>query len=136
MGYLDQGMNSRRMLFSVVLIATQAVGCGKWAGVTEAKLPVPVLAEAELEPQNKELWATIVIESSPRGMAALLDGKPVGKTPISVDRLKPGRYDVTIKDEANGDVTMNVQLGEGEYRTVKHNVVPRADSSAPASAKQ
>jgi hypothetical protein len=69
-------------------------------------------------------------------MEVLLDGKPAGKTPVTLENLKPGSHDITYKDEANGNATYTVDLGEGEYKVQKHNVVPRADRDAPANARQ
>ncbi len=109
--------------------------CGPGGEVPPPKQPEPTLTQPEETPPNKTHLATLVIESSPAGMPVLLNGKPVGKTPATVENLDAGNYDVTYKDEANGDVTMPVALGEGEYRTIKHNVVPHADRPPPPDAK-
>jgi hypothetical protein len=129
-------MSALRIVLPVFFLGTLSLGCGKGQNLPEPQAPEPVFAPADAEPASKELWATIEIVSSPAGMEALVDGRSVGKTPTKADKLKPGHYDVTFKDEANGDATYGVEVGEGEYQLVKHNVVPRADNAAPANAKQ
>jgi len=87
-------------------------------------------------PAAKAVWATIEVLSSPAGMEVLLDGNAVGKTPVTLDKVAPGSHDITYKDVANGDATYTLEVGEGEYKTQKHNIVPRADRAAPANARQ
>lgn len=120
--------------FLVLAIAASAA-CEKSGDVPPPKEPELQQTPSEPEHPQAENWSTLVIESSPPGLAVELNGKPVGKTPLTLDKLKPGNYDVKYKDEANGDVTIPVELGEGEDRTVKHNVVPRADRPPPSNAK-
>ena len=116
------------------LAACFACACAP-ADVPPPKEPDPVLDAPPDEHRRAQTWATLDISSSPPGMPVMLNGKAIGKTPITIDKLPAGNYDVTYKDEANGDVTMPVELGEGEYRNVKHNVVPRADRPAPSDSK-
>ena len=118
-----------------LLLALVAAACGPSGEVPPPKQPEPTLTAPQDEHKEKTHLATLVVESSPSGMPVLLNGKPSGKTPATIEDLPAGNYDVTYKDEANGDVTMPVALGEGEYRTIKHNVVPRADRPPPADAK-
>ncbi len=112
-----------------LLVGTVLFGaaCTGTSDVPPPREPEPTLTAPHEAEKRKQHLGTIVIESSPAALVALLNGKSVGNTPITVDDLPAGNYDVTFKDEANGDVTMTVELGEGEYRTVRHNVVPRAD---------
>ncbi|MSP25704.1 MAG: PEGA domain-containing protein [Myxococcales bacterium] len=117
-------------VFSAGVVAAMALvvqgACTSTADVPPAKEPVPTLSMPDEGGRPKVHKGAIVIESSPANLVALLNGKKVGNTPLTVDDLSAGNYDVTFKDEANGDVTMTVELAEGEYRTVRHNVVPRA----------
>lgn len=136
MGYDEHAMSApRTMILGFFSTACFVVGCAR-ENLPPPKVAEPTFSTVEPQHQQNELLATIVAQSSPTGALVLLDGKPVGKTPVTVGQLKPGSYDVTFKDEVSGDVTMNVQLAEGEYRTVKYNLVPRATTDAPASAKQ
>ena len=45
---------------------------------------------------------------------------------MTIDQLAAGSYEVTYVDPDNGNVTMLVDLAEGQYRVLRHNVVPKA----------
>lgn len=123
-------------VFAPLLLASLLAACGGAAKPVPNE-PEPTMTTTQSEPPAaKAMWATIEVLSSPPGMEVHLDGKSVGKTPITLDKVTPGMHDVTYKDEANGDATYSVEVGEGEYKTQKHNVVPRADRAAPANARQ
>lgn len=81
---------------------------------------------ANQPPETVEHKGSIEVQSSPAGLAVLLDGKPKGKTPMTIDQLAAGSYEVTYVDPDNGNVTMLVDLAEGQYRVLRHNVVPKA----------
>lgn len=129
-------MSSLHIALPAVLIATLFVGCGgQTADLPPAQVAEPTLTQPEPLPKDKVHLGTIEVLSSPAGMEILLDGKPAGKTPTTLENLQPGMHDVTYIDEANGNATYSVDVGEGEYKVQKHNVVPRADSEAPANAR-
>ncbi len=130
-------MSPKKLVLALLMCAACAndVPPAKEPGTEVA--PPPSSEEAHPDKQHS---AKLYIESAPQGMAVLLSGpgmdkKAVGKTPVMVENLDAGNYDVTYKDEANGDVTMPVQLSDGEDRNVKYNVTPRADRPPPANAK-
>lgn len=130
-------MRCNPALVASSLLASLLVACSGGTGNAPPREPEPTMAASEPEaPPAKAVWATIEVLSSPAGMEVLLDGKPVGKTPVTLDKVMPGSHDVTYKDAANGDATYTLEVGEGEYKTQKHNVVPRADRAAPANARQ
>jgi hypothetical protein len=54
----------------------------------------------------------------------LLDGKPIGKTPLNGYKVAPGRHDVTFVDEKNGNRTMSISVGPNEAQTVKSDAAP------------
>jgi hypothetical protein len=137
MALLDRGMSSLRgaLVTSLFLIAALP-GCGGPEVPPPKEPPQPTLDAPNPEPNEKALWATIVVESAPQGLQVLLAGKPVGKTPVTIDKLKAGSHSVTIKDEANGDVTQTIDVEEGGYKLWKYNVPPRADRPPPANARQ
>jgi hypothetical protein len=132
------GMSPKKLVLCLLVCAA----CSN--DVPPAKQPETEVAPApppsEEPHHDKAHSAKLYIESAPQGMGVLLSGpgmdkKAVGKTPVLVENLGAGNYDVTYKDEANGDVTMPVQLSDGEDRNVKYNVTPRADRPAPSNAK-
>jgi hypothetical protein len=49
----------------------------------------------------------------------LLDGKPIGKTPLKKVKVTPGAHDVTFDDDVGGPRTMSVVVNAGDYQTVK-----------------
>jgi len=55
----------------------------------------------------------------------LLDGKPIGKTPIKNFKTTPGSHDVTFVDEAEGNRTMGVTIQPGDHETVKLDLAPK-----------
>jgi len=84
------------------------------------------------EPPQEDLShssGVIVVSSPPTRIK--VDGKDVGMSPVTVEDLSAGEHEVTFED-AGGDVTMTVDLGEGEYQKVHHNVTPKAtDAKMP-----
>ena len=70
----------------------------------------------------------IDITSSP-SMEVMVNGKKVGATPTTVDKLPEGTYEVTFIDEKNGNTTMVVDLGEGEFKRVHHSISPDASDA-------
>ena len=69
--------------------------------------------------------AGLIIASTP-STDVLVDGKPAGKTPVTVEGLATGMHEVTFLGPDGDNVTMTVELGEGQYQRVHHNVVPKA----------
>jgi hypothetical protein len=57
----------------------------------------------------------------------LLDGKPVGTTPIQGLKVKPGSHDVTWADELTGNRTMSVSLEAGDGKVMTSDRPPSAN---------
>ena len=109
------------------LMLTTTVACGP-----PPKVPVPpsdVDDEDELPPPIPEVDLAnscgLIIASTP-STEVLVNGKKVGKTPLEVDNLPAGTHEVTFLGPDGDNVTMTVELAEGQYQRVHHNVVPRA----------
>jgi hypothetical protein len=68
----------------------------------------------------------MVIESSPPGMVVRVNNKRVGTTPVTVDGLAPGTYDVTYEDPRDGDVSYMVEVADGAYPVQSHATAPTA----------
>ena len=69
-----------------------------------------------MAPPIKEAAATVGglrIESQPAGAAVLLDGEDVGRTPLQLDAIKPGRHTVTLTTEsASVKRTVRIEAGK------------------------
>ncbi len=88
-------------------------------------------ATVEEPPPEGDLSATLeVIAGSPTEI--LLDGKPIGKTPISGYKITPGPHDVTFVDEANGNRTMGIDVAPGDAKTVQSDPAPAANEAMKA----
>jgi hypothetical protein len=77
------------------------------------------------EPGNADLTGGLRIVSEPPAQI-LVDGKSVGTSPVEVEGLAPGTHDVTFVDDEHGNVTLQVQLAEGQFQVVHHNFPPKA----------
>lgn len=93
----------------------------------------PAKVEPPSEPENTELGedAAMLDIIAERETEILLDGKPIGKTPLSDYKVVPGSHDVTFVDEKNGNRTMSVSVGPNEAITVKSDAPPQIQE-APA----
>jgi hypothetical protein len=60
----------------------------------------------------------------------LIDGRPLGITPLKGLRVAPGKHDVTFVDET-GSRTMTVSLEPGEGKTVKSDRPPTPIRAKP-----
>ena len=85
---------------------------------------VPIVSAAPEEPQAKiDDYGTLDILCEPP-TPVLVDGKPVGKTPITNYKVAVGSHDVTFADEQGGNRTMTVKIEPGDHRTVKSDRPP------------
>ena len=120
-----------RSIWLVVPFVVALGGCSDKTEVPAPKTPQVPKISANPEPEHVVHMGGIDIQSSPAGLTVKVDGKEVGKTPVTVDKVKPGMHEVTFIDPTNGDVTMGVEVAEGQYPVLRHNVVPRATDEAP-----
>ncbi|MDI1451454.1 PEGA domain-containing protein [Polyangium sp. 6x1] len=118
------------LAFSMIfaLAGGGALGCG---GASEAAAG-PETAAGQTAPKVEEPPGDEVVEDSgtldilsdpPQDV--VLDGKPIGKTPLTNYRVKAGSHDVTFLDPAEGDRTMSVNLSPGDHQTVKLDHPPK-----------
>jgi hypothetical protein len=110
------------LLVAAVLLAATLSGCGGTSSepATPSTGDEPPSAAAEAD----ENGATLDI-LSPDPASVLLDGKPIGKTPINRLAVAPGSHDVTFVDEARGNRTMVITVQPGEAATVKADAPPK-----------
>lgn len=116
----------RRLSF---LIAAALLGCAS----TPPEPPVAPTPAApavdEPEPETKADTTLEVLAGAPTEI--LLDGKPIGTTPISGYKVTPGTHEVTFVDPQRGNRTMMVTAEEGNTTTVKSDPPPSIIESAP-----
>ncbi len=112
------------MWLSLAGLAFLWVGCASKPEIPPPKDPAPTI-DANPVPKDVEHLGGIVIEGSPP-TKVLLNGKPAGTTPVTVENLAAGSYEVTYIDEENGNATYGVELSAGQYPTVRHNRIPKA----------
>ncbi|HZI94183.1 MAG TPA: PEGA domain-containing protein [Patescibacteria group bacterium] len=60
----------------------------------------------------------MMLDSSPTGAEAILDGKPVGKTPLRLDGICSGRHDVTLRVPSVGQWTGHSEVVKGQRAAV------------------
>lgn len=74
----------------------------------------PRVVDAALTPST----ATLALESMPAGAKALLDGVPQGKTPLTLRGLRPGKHEVTFRQEGYRTLTHTLTLDAGQEATL------------------
>ncbi|MDI1478813.1 PEGA domain-containing protein [Polyangium sp. y55x31] len=112
-----------------VFAGGSTLGCGGASGSgagpeTAASQTAPKTEEPEQGEEVVEDSGTLDILSDPP-QDVLLDGKPIGKTPLTNYRVKMGSHDVTFLDPAEGDRTMTVNVSPGDHQTVKLDHPPK-----------
>ena len=100
----------------------------------------PVVAFKTVITENVESTATVrlphgrlIVESSPPGATVLLAGKPLGQTPLTVERIPAGTKKLTLqaKDFPATEVSVMVEdRGEAKVRPVLALAFPELDPTA------
>lgn len=126
-------MRVRKYMVGLAAALLLGGGCkGKNSDVPDAEdeeYENPELLMGEAPPEKSlENQSGLIIES-PSPVEVLVDGRKVGKTPITVDNLSAGEHEVVFLDPDEGRVTMTVHLGAGEYQKVHHAASPDASDA-------
>jgi hypothetical protein len=87
----------------------------------------------DLEPKTDDTATLDILAGQPTEI--LLDGKPIGTTPIQAYKVAPGSHDVTFIDEANGNRTMGVEVGPGDSKIVQSDPAPSANDTMKGDPK-
>jgi hypothetical protein len=87
----------------------------------EVRLTVPATAKAPPRPSTPATLGkpavttgALAIESRPIGAAVTVNGKPSGTTPVTIDELPPGEYQVTMTLAGHRPFTTTVRVVAGE----------------------
>lgn len=99
----------------LVIVAGAAAGRTYLSDRVDAPLPSPAVAAAA------PVTGSLVLSSTPDGARVLLDGKPAGETPLTLDGVAPGRRVVTIISSA-GTVRRTVRVEAGQAATLEVQV--------------
>jgi len=102
--------------------------CTKKENVPEPQEPYvdPALTVDPPPENNLKNSAGIIITSDPP-MEVIVNGKKVGKAPLTVENLPAGEHEVTFIDPEGENATQTVELGEGEFKKAHYASSP--DSS-------
>jgi hypothetical protein len=83
--------------------------------------------DAEPEPTAKSEKGGLIISSSPP-VEIEVDGKSVGKAPVTVEDLEAGVHSVRFLFE-DDPMSLDVEIGEGEYQKVHQAWSPDASDA-------
>ena len=106
--------------------------------------PETHLAAGEMSPDSASGQGTpgrLVIQSVPESALVLIDGKPAGSTPVTVDSVRPGHHLVIIQNPdleswLTEPVCDTVQIAGGEQKTLRYTLTTRClISSSPFGAE-
>ena len=61
---------------------------------------------------------SLYVDSRPRGATVLVDGRPVGQTPLSVPDVRAGSHVVRIEMDGKRPVTANPRVTAGKMERV------------------
>jgi hypothetical protein len=81
--------------------------------------PAPAPASAATKPAATATTGRLQIDTQPAGARVLLDGKPAGESPLTLDTVPAGRHTITLVS-ASGSVKRTVRVEPG--RTAKLDV--------------
>ena len=121
-------MNTAAGLRAALALAGSVVLLGCGAPPPPPQVPQPETTSAPDEPPEAEEPATIDIMSR-EPTEIRVDGKPIGKTPITGHKVKPGSHDVTFVFSESDSPTLNVTLAAGDAQTIKLDPPPPIQES-------
>ncbi|MCC6559374.1 MAG: PEGA domain-containing protein [Polyangiaceae bacterium] len=108
------------------LLAAALGGCGgaQKEPVEPAPAPAAPAGDSAPEPEGEVDTSGLLDVIAGQPTEILIDGKPVGTTPISGHKVAPGSHEVTFVDAARGNRTMMVTVEAGEAKTVQSDAPP------------
>jgi hypothetical protein len=83
--------------------------------------PVPQPKKGATPAAASRPVATLHVTSTPPGAQVLVDGKPRGVAPATIDDLPPGRHEVVLRS-AEGTVRRTVSIAAGETAEVEESI--------------
>jgi hypothetical protein len=120
---MKRGAVAKSLLLGCLIVSS--AGCGGASQSERAPdMPVPASDPAAGEPEAAVDDSGMLDIVGEPGVEVLLDGKPVGKTPVTNLKVTPGNHDVTFVDPAEGNRTMGVIVNPGDHTSVKTDRAP------------
>lgn len=107
---------------AVLFVATSMAACGGSQTSSDPAVPTSgALPEENAEPTDDSGTLDVIADEPTQ---ILLDGKPIGTTPVTGYRVAPGSHDVTFVDTRRGNRTMAVTIEPSQSHTVKADNAP------------
>ncbi len=114
-----------KLAIAVLVLVGIAIGAGRYYMLSKAEEPeteTPAAAATAPPPEPavvpiKTETGQIAVETQPVGARVLLDGKPVGQSPVTLTEVPVGRHTITLVS-ASGEVTRVVKVANGKTSTV------------------
>ena len=126
-GHIPLGRAGERrsggLAWKVVAAAGVVLAIGAFAGrpYLDGKTEAPAPTEAAAAPAPPVTSAAVTgglhIDTQPTGAAVLLNGEDVGRTPLKLDDVKPGRHVVTLSTDST-TVRRTVRIEAGKVVTL------------------
>ncbi|MBF0227940.1 MAG: PEGA domain-containing protein [Desulfobacterales bacterium] len=84
---------------------------------------------ASVDRNLREILGSISIKSSPSGAEVYVEGSRKGTTPLTLDKVKPGSYNVKISKEGYEEYSGSVSVAGNKTATVDRNLKKKEDST-------
>jgi hypothetical protein len=113
-----------KLAIAVLVLVGIAIGVGRYYMLSGAPEPEAETATAAAAPPPEPAvvpiqteTGQITVETQPAGARVLLDGKPVGQSPVTLTAVPVGRHTVTLVS-SSGEVTRVVKVANGKTSSV------------------
>jgi hypothetical protein len=107
------------------------------------RAPAPAIKVHEVQPRNTNVpraanpanpavpatsvapaEGDLAISSVPAGATVDIDGRPSGRTPLSLDSVKPGAYKITVSKSGYASETRRIEVGAGSHASLDVKLTP------------
>ena len=123
---------------AALALASALAACGGAQSEGEGANTAPMATASPEDGEGQGADQAATLDSCSRGQPTeiKLDGKSIGKTPISGYKVPPGTHDVTFVFGDRDTPTLSVTLGPGEAQTVKLDPPPPIREGGKPGDKQ
>lgn len=108
-------------LFALCVTLLGASLTGQWERIGDRVRAAVAAAEARVDVEPTTTTGQLHLESTPVGAHVTVNGKPVGVTPVTVDALTPGTYQVRFASP-RGAIERTVDVAAGETATLSEAI--------------
>ena len=85
---------------------------------------------------TKASAGTLEVDSRPRGARVMVDGRPVGQTPLKVSAMSPGDHRVLIELTGHRRVTSTVKVTAGEQTRLAVSLEPTGGDTSGSNVRK